>query len=605
MARNTIKRPFLHLSRDAFADMVEEHLKLVLPNITHSMRLGDLDRRGIDVLQFQDGSGMPVKAIQCKGFERPINDEHISKLVNEVRKYQRYGPEVDEYWLVINKPITDPKGRKEIRAALAELEAGGKVNCAKLLDLDPFAKLLEQLAIEKFRSLATDRRRELQQRYLNSFDSIGYMAEVPAQLDGTPITNPVGAISEAVASEVASWGLGHTGASRKYPRYFVTGSFGFGKTIGLHALGQSWSDRGFHSVLIPAVSLDEEAFVNSAGIYDFLVQTLFSNEEDFSKDHVAYKLIREACKSVLNSEPWMLLIDAIDESDFWTDPNRLNILWFSIKEIGIPAAVSVRSELIDARPKEFFGEEKIRFFKRVDLQDWSSREMMAFLNAFVEARGATPPDSFARFLQVVKEDQYESIYGDIPRRPLFLQMLAEDAWNGTDPEDKLYRLYGKYFRAKLSRDWQRADMPERRVRFGSIVRKFGIEEAQEQLVLLMQNLALVASGLNGNEITSGSEVTMQRTQQQITQMQLDKAVGAVVGEVDMIEEVLLNSLILPSGRDPILRHRIFRFAHQTFLDWFLARAIVANNLTVENLSIVSQGFVSDMREAIANGEVLP
>ncbi len=114
---------------------------------------------------------------------------------------------------------------------------------------------------------------------------------------------------------------------------------------------------------VPAVSLHRDAFVNSAGVYDFIIGDLFANEEDFDKSHVGYRLLREACKSVLGSEPWMLLIDAIDESEFWTDPNRLSNLWFSIKEIGLPAVVSVRPNSSMHVPLNFQASQVLAFLR--------------------------------------------------------------------------------------------------------------------------------------------------------------------------------------------------------------------------------------------------
>ncbi len=80
--------------------------------------------------------------------------------------------------------------------------------------------------------------------------------------------------------------------------------------------------------------------------------------------------------------------------------------------------------------------------------------MSAFLKAFEEVHDGEPSIAFRKFADVIQTDRYAEKYGDIPRRPLFLQMLAEDAWSGSDPEKQLFRLYGKYFRAKLRRDWE-------------------------------------------------------------------------------------------------------------------------------------------------------
>lgn len=603
MARNTIKRPFLHESRDTFADLVAEHLQLVLPNITTTKRLGELDIQGMDIIQFEENDGAAIRAVQCKGYERPLNAGHITELCNEAKKFLQRGPIVDEYWLVVNKSIKRNADRNRIEAELSKLIEGGKARSATLLDIDPFAIQLERLAIEKFRRLARSRREIVRRRYLRSFNDVGYLPEVPSNFDGFPTHNPIDTIVQTLSDRVVRSGDGHTGRSRNFPRFLVTGSFGFGKTLSLHSLGQLWTDHGFDVLFIPAVKLHDEAFVNSAGIYDFVIGDLFEHDEEFSKEHVGYRLIREACKKVLGSEPWMLLIDAIDESEFWQDPNRLRNLWTSIREIGLPAVVTVRTELVDSRPAEFIGDHDAKFFTQIELTDWHPEQMSTFLDAFAAKKAVKPPASFRAFQSMIREGKYERRYGDIPRRPLFLHMLAEDAWAGANPETQLFRLYGKYFRAKLLRDWIRADLPERTVRMNSVLKRFGIEEAQEQLIALMQTLALNAAGYCERE-----ELVIQNlrtTQVLFTQSDLDACVEAAIGEVPNVEEILLSSLIQPAGRDSITRHRQYRFAHQSFFDWFLARVIVERQLTVTGMSPTARAFQAQIASAIAAGEALP
>jgi len=297
------------------------------------------------------------------------------------------------------------------------------------------------------------------------------------------------------------------------------------------------------------------------------------------------KTLREACKSILNKEQWMLLIDAIDESAFWSDSARLRHLWFSIREIGLPAVVSVRSELIESRPDEFFGDEKIDFFERVDLTDWDTPQMLEFLAAFEHDQTAPTPPSFTRFSEMVQNGDYETKYGDIPRRPLFLQMLADDAWSGSDPEDQLFKLYGTYFRNKLKRDWERADTPSILVRGAEILKSFGREEAQERLMQLMQRLALLAAGYDWGVQSNGDAYSLNVTQLRMTETEVQKLTREVLGDISKIEDILLSSVIQPSGRDPITRHRLFKFAHQSFFDWFIARAIVQWSLPLEALRI--------------------
>lgn len=54
---------------------------------------------------------------------------------------------------------------------------------------------------------------------------------------------------------------------------------------------------GDDALFVPAVSLHNDAFVHAAGIIDFLIAEIFSSDAEFSQDHIAYKTLREACKT--------------------------------------------------------------------------------------------------------------------------------------------------------------------------------------------------------------------------------------------------------------------------------------------------------------------
>lgn len=605
MSKGDLRKPFYSLTGDKLTYLVEQHLRLVLPNVKETMRLGDLDSQGIDVLHFEEDDGAVVTAIQVKGIEGQYKPEHTKKFIDEIGKFEKKAPRVKEYWLVINAAITDSVHRKRILGRLEALKESGHVEEALLLDIDPFVKKLLELATKKFRALAKRRRIEYRERYLASFDNVQYISDVPSEFADGEIVNPVAEMAKRVRASIDGWGPSCTGPGRRYPRFFLTGSFGFGKTLGLHAVGQLWHEMGDDSLFIPAVSLHENAFVHSAGLIDFLILELFSADDEFRSDHVAYKTLREACKSILAKEQWMLLIDAIDESSFWTDSARLRHLWYSIKELGLPAVVSVRSELVETRPDEFFGDKKIDFFERVDLTDWGTPQMVDFLDAFRDAQDDAPPKSFVRFFDLVQRGDYASKYGDIPKRPLFLQMLADDAWSGSDPEEQLFKLYGTYFRKKLQRDWERADTPSALVRGSQILIAFGRDEAQERLMQLMQRLALLAGGYDWDVQSEGAPFELNVTQLRITEAELKKCSAEVFDQAPILEQILFNSVIQPAGRDPLTRDRLFKFAHQSFFDWFVARAVVQWSLPITAPSKVIEDFMRSIRDEIAAVGHLP
>jgi len=388
---------------------------------------------------------------------------------------------------------------------------------------------------------------------------------------------------------------GHTGRYRKPPRYLVTGSFGFGKTLGLHALGDMWAQRDQAVYFFPAANISDRAFVNSAGLLADVMSQIV--DDDLASSPLAMSILQDSCKHAFRKSYPLLLIDAIDESRFWHDPQRLAMLWGSIAELGIPAVVTVRDELYESRPLEFDSEGT--FFTRLRLTDWDHPLMTQFLDQFAAERGSIPPETFRRFRDVVSTGRYEEHYGDIPRRPLFLSMLAEDAWQGEAPERELYRLYGKYFRAKLQRDWANSTSTNRLVRGEALAQRYGKEEAAEVLIRMMQELAFKLH-MRSLEATAPDGLTF-------PEELLRASASAALGISDRIEDVLLMSLVQPSGRDPVTRQRSYRFAHKSFYDWFLARALIANKRpeASDQLAPTAKTFLAQMEAGIRRGESLP
>ncbi|MCG8545860.1 MAG: restriction endonuclease [Alphaproteobacteria bacterium] len=596
MRRHKYRNTLGTASGHAFANLVEELLSSLLLNITQSRHLQQLDRDGIDVYQFDSETFGVRLAVQCKGYEREWHSHRVKDLTNEIKKFIRRSEPVCEYWLVLNRSVTDPDDRRSIEGTLTEIVAAGKAKTALLLDLDRFINVLSERAIQKFRQLSGTARQSFRDTYQAHLETVEYLPNVPFLKDNELCVNPTVHIASTLRSYINNSRPGHTGPYRKTPRFLITGSFGFGKTVGLHTLGDLWAAEHEDVFFFPAVNLSEQAFVNSAGLLADIMAHIV--DDDLASSDLAMAILRDACKREFRSRYPLLLIDAIDESLFWHEPERLEMLWRSVEQLGIPAAVTVRDELYQSRPKEFVSASTPGFFSHIALADWDHTLMTQFLDLFAARQCGTPPHTFGTLRDTVARNEYEHRYGDIPKRPLFLGMLAEDAWGGEDPEEVLFRLYGKYFRKKLERDWVSIAAPDRVVRSGEVARRYGKEQAAEELIWMMQRLAL--------DIHDASDAAEQGGTL-IEEQALRTCVSTTIGPIEMIEEVLFASLIQPAGRDPVSRRRLYRFAHKSFLDWFMARALVEEGRSAEfaTTSVATRAFGEAMSAALDRGEALP
>lgn len=587
---NTVRATLQGASRDAFDLAVSGVLIDLLPRFIRSRRLGALDCMGIDCHQLDDLTEATTLAVQCKGFELPFGDDQLRQCLDDIAKFGRKGPVVPAYWLITNRRA-NAEQRLAIETALTELRTKGKAGSTRFFDLEGFIRHALDLAEQKIAGWALARQAELEADFRERLAVVGYIDGAPYQA-GEAGDDPARWIVSEVDDYLGKIHDAHIGKDRAPPRYLLTASFGFGKTSTLHAVAGLWTGAGGHALYIPAALLEASAFANAAMLADHLLELIRPADED--PDPLVALLTREVLKRELaRKKKWIILLDAIDESPNWSRHSALSSLWGCINDLGLPAVVTVREELLALRRDEFLGDGGIPgrgpFFEMVTLRDWPEHLIGRFLDRFAQDRPGAMPPAFAQFREAVAQSRYEALYGDIPRRPLFLGMLAEDAWANLAPETHLHRLYGEYFRRKLLRD-RYSSVGRRPVREGAIAEQFGLEEIIRLMMAAMQAVAVRMGRLDG----AGSL---------INERVLREIVLDTVGAYGQVEEVALNSLMQPAGRDLQTGARVFRFAHQSFQDWFTARWLATGGdaAALADVSPATQAFAAAMAPDVAKG----
>ena len=557
----------LTASRDDFELLIASVMEGLLPNFARAQRLGERDQLGIDLYQYDDRTGLETIAVQAKTMEREIKRRHIGALTQEIAKYLKLGPSVREYWLVLNKPIVERKDRTTLQTALASLVEGGKAEEALLLDLEGFLKKLEDLARARLSEWAEAARLQLRAEYARRLEVVTYIHDVPYAAREAR-TGPVAWVVDEARTYLANVHEHEAGTSRTPPRFLLASGFGFGKTTTLHALADRWIESGGKALYVPAAILPQRAFANGAGLVDGLLRMIVP--ADLGVGAPTWRLVRDTFRRDLaRSRDWLLLIDAIDESPYWASQEHLAALWAGLEQVGIPVVVTVREEVYASRRLEFADGPSRRgapgeFFQVFQLLDWTPELIGQFLDDYAERQTGECPQAYAKFRDAVGRGDYEHLYGDIPRRPLFLGMMAQDAWSGQDPETDLSRLYETYFRNKLLADWAGPGVGAHAVRTGAVTARHGYEETIERMMAAMQRIA--ASMLFDPEANLPPGT--------VSGSVFDACVREEVGDFASAEEILLISVLKPAGRHPSTRARLFGFAHQSFYDWFAARELV-------------------------------
>jgi hypothetical protein len=595
-------------SRDEFQILFAQLLAEILEGVFPSKRMGKLDRAGIDAFLLKTEELAPQAVIQCKGFEEfDYGAGQHKQCLDEIDKFLTKGPATaaPEYWLVINRAIKDRTYRGELEAALTRIVAAGKAKTALLLDLEPMLDKFHELATRRLAAWAEAKRIELFRYYAERLHFVDeYIADVPFAGKGIH-SNPVTFISVRLRDFFAKLRDHQTGPYRASPKLLITSSFGFGKTSALHSLARQWLDSGGHLIYAPAALLDTYAFAHGAGLANALLGFLLPEEEELSD--TARRLFRDVIRFTLaTSRDWIVLIDGLDENAAAFKPNSLATLWGSIQDLGVPAILAARDELVESRPAEFFPATRLNpapAFERIQLLDWPDELILRFLDLFAASHGGQPPEDFRELRELVEQRRYADVYGDIPKRPLFLGMLAADAWAANAPARKLHRLYGKYFRQKFAFDRYSAAAGGVSLRPSSLVDTFGEEEALERLIIIMQELAGQMTTIGRREANGSRALT---SLDAVTEGTLrSMATKAGVGFVHL-EDVALHSLMQPAGRDHKTRERLLRFAHRSFQDWFLARYLAQHGYDESVLVPESAArFLNAIKEDLRVGLSLP
>jgi hypothetical protein len=586
-----------HEFQSAFSILLAD----LIDGAVESKRLGHYDQKGVDAFVLTSDDQSMRTIIQCKGFEvLDFGRDQQRQCRQEIAKFAKKGPIADEYWLAINRPIKDQVLRKELLQDLAGLVNLGKVKSAELLDQAAMLRKLDEFAAARLFSWAEAKRKEQFEFYRTRMEFVRHIDSVP--FNKTEI-NPTVFALEKVDSFFRKLSNTQAGKHRHAPKFLVSSEFGFGKTTTLQTLAQRWIDSGRHLIFAPAALLGHRAFTNAAGLAESLLQLIMPEDADFGE--LALLEFRIILKDILErSKDWLVLIDGLDENANAFRANSLATLWGSIADLGIPAVLSAREELVELRHAEFHRNARLKVgpaFERIRLNDWNDTLILEFVDSYAAAQGGNIPLGYRAFRDVVASKRYSEIYGDIPKRPLFLGMLAQDAWKGKEPERYLHRLYGTYFRAKFDYDRHSLAAGGAQNRPSAIVDAFGHDQAREAMIQVMQEAADQML-----EITGPPDARSAIHSDTIGEKQLRQIARRFDIPFVQLEDVAMHSLLQPSGRDPITHERLLRFAHRSFQDWFLARQFAETDREPYlGLPRPTMQFLIAMRDDLFVGKPLP
>lgn len=459
-----------HVSGNAFADKTLPFL-LLLDNrfrLTEAGRSHDVS--GMDAIA-QNESGSIEWAVQCKGFEvvdDRLGDDQVQQCYHSIDtlRTSRFRPK--RYTLVHNRDHRVRSFEQRVNEKLASLVDDGIVESAELWMRDELLK-------NAFDALAERVIRLIRQQAKAGIGSIGdRMAREIVEVEQVPFHRGTLRISdgefEAEISSNLEVGDPLTAAQFQHlgRLTLILGTFGVGKSKQSMRL----ASRSPHPVLVtPGAMLPVRRGGGAKDLHSLLIprQALIEQLDDRFVESIYEGMLKLVASKLLESEDaeMVLVIDGLDESQLISSPVGFKYFVDSLATVRAPIVLTMRTEFWAKRREEFraafvstLNDNAVSlspgYRKRegsiLELNLWQDEQMTGFV---MEHGVNEPPERKTRIGELttlIREGKFEKLYGDIPRRPLFLRMLTDRVAKIGLSATSRARLFYDWIFDKLRRD---------------------------------------------------------------------------------------------------------------------------------------------------------
>jgi hypothetical protein len=298
-------------------------------------------------------------------------------------------------------------------------------------------------------------------------------------------------------------------------------------------------------------------------------------EEDIP---ILEQLSAPAINYILKDEgtPVVLILDALDESIYFSRPGGLQQLFNQLRDIRVPVILLARSEFWEGKQNDFANSyglsavNKDKLYKRkvkiIRLKDWQHDQIRTLAQRYRDTQTEGRRSNLDELVRIIDSGEYEKIYGDIPKRPLLLRFILDSvAEQGVRRKGKA-RLFYDWIELKIRRDVLNP------IRFGGVGRAPILPSAEETGTTI--RLAFKAMKLAAYKMTIRSE------QDDSLELLSSCDIESLLLSDERLKAMLdptglfLHSLLIPTRTTP--EKLEIGFAHRTYQEFFLALYIRDN-----------------------------
>lgn len=549
----------------------------ILINLYRKLQVNNNPESAIDFFTLdKEGHNIEFAFIILDFKNAPFGSNQLEQCRQVIEKIKKLPMPVFSFVLICNT-LTNTPEYKTILKEIRELQNTGKAENASFYDLKSFLikEVTENIDIE-LRSQIVDSNQKFKDQFQNQMDQNFYVEGVPFTIDPDSENhfNPVGYLAESSIlqknkySEL-EYSLGKQPASGLDPEKgwnFVISEFGFGKTSLLLNLYKELNQNNILSVFLPLSFFKERVLHTTSDICWIVLEILF-REREFDRDKNYDRLMAGALKSMLGKRcDLILLFDGLDEHRSAYTPEGLQNIFLGAAKLSAECFFTMRKEFWDDKQGNFRTaldpiKKKYQFYS---LSEWSDVEILKFIDEYIEKSGIEKAETerINEFRELVRQNNYDQFYGDIPRRPLFLKMLIVDIKNNRIIKRSLAEIYEQYLIEKFRID--RISQFSNKIRTPLKMEK--TEDRDKVLGKIFHVLEKTASQMYG--ITNENECILSSS---VEENRIEEIKFLKEKEL-RVTEILMNSILVPLGKRNNGKLHL-KFAHKSFQEYFFARAI--------------------------------
>jgi len=171
--------------------------------------------------------------------------------------------------------------------------------------------------------------------------------------------------------------------------------------------------------------------------------------------------------------------------------------------------------------------------------------------------------SVQKFIETVQTGNYQKYYGDIPKRPLFLNMLTKDIIREELQERNLSEMYENYLTNKFHIDLTRAFNENTELKPIDLIGKEDTFKVLQKIIsILVEVSALMVINNEDYEAILLAEIHEDTIEERVKMIK--------VKEIS-ITDILLNSVLIPIAKRSSTENFLVKFAHKSYQEYFTAR----------------------------------